>query len=288
MSQNTTINLAQLPKPNVIELLDFELILTALRADLLTRAPDLGDALDLESEPVTKLLEVFAYRELMVRQRINDAARAVMLPYASGADLDNLVALLGVMRLTDESDDRLRARAILAPETFSVAGPKLAYRYHAMSASSEIRDAAILSPEPGWVHIVVLAEPSDTHLNGVPSTQLLSAVDAAVSADDVRPLCDQVLVRAADVLAYQVNATLHMLPGPGSELARDAAATALSAYALDRFALGRHVTRTGIIAALHVPGVERITLTAPDVDLTCTLEQAARMTAVALTVEISA
>ncbi|MDO5641497.1 MAG: hypothetical protein Q4G26_03800 [Paracoccus sp. (in: a-proteobacteria)] len=43
------------------------------------RAPQLGPVLDLESEPLTKLLEVSAYREMVIHARINDAARAVML-----------------------------------------------------------------------------------------------------------------------------------------------------------------------------------------------------------------
>ena len=286
MSSN--INLSQLPEPEVVEALDFEVILAALRADLLARAPNLGDALDLESEPVTKLLEAFAYRELLLRQRINDAARAVMLPYASGTDLDNLVALLGVERLTDESDERLRARANLAPETFSIAGPRLAYRAHAMSASSAIRDVAVLSPEPGWVRIVVLAEPSVSHINGVPDANLLAAVQAVVNADHVRPLCDQVEVQAADILTYQVSATLHMLPGPGHELALSTARAAVSAYALERLALGRGVARTGLIAALHAPGVERVTLTQPAADLVCSVEQAAHLTAMTLAVETMA
>ncbi len=281
-----TIDFTQLPAPDVVEALDYESILAAILSDLGVRYPAF-DAL-VESDPAYKLLEVYAYRELLLRQRINDAALAVMLPYAKGADLDNLAALLGVQRLTDETDDRLRARAHMAPETFSIAGPRLAYRYHAMSASSAIRDAAVLSVEPGWVRIVVLAEPSSSHVNGVPSAALLSAVESAVSADDVRPLCDQVQVVAADVLTYQVSATLHMLSGPGHELAVSTATTAVSDYVLARFALGRAVTRTGLIAALHAPGVERVTLTQPSADLVCSVEQAARMIALTLTTEVIA
>ncbi|NUV25651.1 hypothetical protein MS6204_04603 [Escherichia coli] len=44
--------------------------------------------LELESEPATKLLQENAYRELLLRQRINEAAQAVMVAYAMGGDLD--------------------------------------------------------------------------------------------------------------------------------------------------------------------------------------------------------
>ncbi len=43
--------------------------------------------LELESEPATKLLQENAYRELLLRQRINEAAQAVMVAYAMGGDL---------------------------------------------------------------------------------------------------------------------------------------------------------------------------------------------------------
>jgi phage-related baseplate assembly protein len=36
----------------------------------------------------------------MLRQRINDAARAVMPAYAVKADLDHIAALFGITRLT--------------------------------------------------------------------------------------------------------------------------------------------------------------------------------------------
>ena len=88
----SVIDLSLLPAPAVVETLDYEAILSALKADLIARAPELAPALQLESEPLVKLLEVAAWRETVLRARINDAARAVMLPWATGADLDNLAA----------------------------------------------------------------------------------------------------------------------------------------------------------------------------------------------------
>ncbi|MDB0554564.1 baseplate assembly protein, partial [Ralstonia solanacearum] len=94
--------------------------------------------LALESEPVTKLLQENAYRELVWRQRVNDAARAVMLAFAEGDDLEQLAANFDVQRLTItpaddstvpptpavmEGDDSLRERAQEAFEGLSVAGP---------------------------------------------------------------------------------------------------------------------------------------------------------------------
>ncbi|MFH7191571.1 baseplate assembly protein, partial [Klebsiella pneumoniae] len=52
----------------------------------------------LESEPVVKMLQENVYRELLLRQRINEAARAVMVAYSGGDDLDNLGANNNVQR----------------------------------------------------------------------------------------------------------------------------------------------------------------------------------------------
>jgi phage-related baseplate assembly protein len=129
----TSVDLSRLPAPNVVEVIDFEVIRDDMLADLCERAPSF-DAL-VPSDPAYKLLEVAAYREMLIRQRVNDAAKAVMLAYAQRGDLDQLGALLGVERLildpgnpdagippTMESDEDFRRRIQLSPEGFSVAG----------------------------------------------------------------------------------------------------------------------------------------------------------------------
>lgn len=83
----STITLSQLPQPDVIEVLDFETILSERKAYFVSLYPAdqqaaIATTLSLESEPITKLLQENAYRELILRQRINDAAVANMLAWA--------------------------------------------------------------------------------------------------------------------------------------------------------------------------------------------------------------
>ena len=144
-----TIDLSQLPAPNVVEPLDYETLLAERKATLISLYPaDQQDAvartLTLESEPIVKLLQENAYRELILRQRINEAAKAVMVAYALDADLDQLGVNNGVTRLTIspadettipptpavmESNDDFRLRIASAFEGLSVAGPTGAYEY---------------------------------------------------------------------------------------------------------------------------------------------------------------
>src|SRR5690606_17245852 len=70
IATSTAVDLSRLPPPDVVQALDYETILAELQVDLAARLPDF-DAF-LESDPAIKLLEIVAYRELLLRQRVND------------------------------------------------------------------------------------------------------------------------------------------------------------------------------------------------------------------------
>lgn len=294
MSVFSAINLADLPAPDVVETLDYESILADLKADLVMRHPGLAEALSLESEPVVKLLEVVAYREIMLRQRVNDAARANMLAFSVGADLENLGALFGVSRgviqeanpstippvpAIVEDDTRLRTRIQLALEGFSTAGPVGAYTFWGLSASPDVKDVAVISPAPGQVEITVLSRIGD----GAPSGALIATVASALNADDVRPLTDQVIVKAASITAYSVEASLTLYDGPDSALVVAAANAAVATYVEDNHRLGRDITVSGLHAALHQSGVQNVVLAAPAASLVIAADTAAHCTSITIT-----
>lgn len=291
----TTVNLSQLPAPAVIEALEFEFIFAAMLADLQARDPAFTALV--ESDPAYKILQVAAYRELLLRARVNDAARAVMLAFATGADLDHLGANFGVSRLTVqpgdpaaippvpptlESDSELRERILLSLEGFTTAGSVGAYQYHALSASGEVKDVSVANPPlvPGQVNVAVLARTG----TGVPGAGLLATVQAALNAETVRPLCDTVQVEAADVVPYAITATLTTYPGAGQEAVLQAATTAAQAYAASMHRMGRDITRSGIFAALHQPGVQNVALAAPAADIVISWRQAPWCTGVNVTI----
>lgn len=288
-----TIDLTLLSAPDVVEQLDFETIFAAMLADLKERDP-MFTAL-VESDPAYKILEVCAYRELLIRARVNDAAKSVMLAYAAGSDLDHLAAAYGVERLlvdagdpdavppvdpTYEDDDALRRRVQLAPESWTCAGSSGAYRYHALSASAAVKDAIVQSPDPGEVLVTVLSTAGD----GTPSAELISAVDAALSDETVRPLTDLVTVQGAQIVTYNIEAALTLYTGPDAEVVRSRAEAAALSYAQSQHALGRDITLSGIFAALHQSGVQNVTLTAPAADLVIEPHQAPYCTAVTVTI----
>lgn len=285
IASSTAIDLSRLPAPQIVGQLDYVSILAALRADYLARYPVYSA--NVESDPVQKLLEVSAYRELILRAEFNLRAQGAMIAYATGADLDNLAALYAVTRLivtpadpdsgtpaVMEGDDALRRRVLLAPDSFSVAGPESAYVFHALSADGEVFDASATSPEPGVVVVTVLARPTEDAPDGAASPELVALVDAALSADTVRPLTDQVIVQSADITAFAVVATLYVFAGPDRALILQTAQDSLDAWLADNRRLGRDAPRSAMIAALHVGGVQRVILTSPAEDLVFDATQA--------------
>lgn len=276
MSAFTTVDLSRLPALDLIESIDYEAIVARMIADLRARDP-VFDAL-VESDPAFKQIEVDAYAEMLVRQRINEAARSVMLAYAKGTALDHIAAGHNVQRLlitpanpnvyppveaVYELDADLRRRVLLAWDGLSTAGPEGAYLFHALSAHPDVRDASAHSPTPGVVVVAIQSRSG----NGVAPPALLAAVEAALSADSVRPLTDDVQVRAAEVVEYRIEAVLELWDGPDAALVIAAANANLDTLIDQQQRLGIEIAVSAHVAALHVPGVRKVRLVSPVQDI---------------------
>ncbi|ALV92010.1 MULTISPECIES: baseplate assembly protein [Pantoea] len=295
-----TIDLSQLPAPDVVEVLDYETLLAERKSTLISLYPEdqqeaVARVLALESDPIVKVLQENAYREVILRQRINEAARAVMVAYAVDDDLDQLGANNGVTRLTItpaddtaippvaavmESDDDFRVRIAGAFEGLSVAGPSGAYEYHARSADGRVADASAISPSPAVVTVTILAREG----NGTAADDLLTVVDTALNDENVRPVADRVTVQSAVIINYEIEAELYLYPGPEAEPIRTASEAKLVAYIGTQKRLGRDIRLSALYAAMHVEGVQRVNLIKPVADVVLDKTQAAYCTGYTLSV----
>jgi phage-related baseplate assembly protein len=280
MGSFTPIDLSKLPAPDVIETLDFENLLSDYINDFVARNPNYSTLL--ESDPAIILMQVVAYREMLLRARINEAAKANMLAYATKGDLDNLAAFFGVERLIDETDERLRKRTQLALEGFSTAGPVGAYIFHSLSASNEVKSVSVKSPNPGEVLVTILSNIGD----GTVSQELIDTVLAKLNEDDIRPLTDLVSVQGAEIINYQVEAVITVYSGPSSAVVETEANDALQKFISDRHEIGRVIAISGIYDALHVDGVKKVELISPLADVETTNEQAPYCTNIQVSVVI--
>ena len=99
----------------------------------------------------------------------------------------------------------------------------------------------------------------------------------------IRPMGDLVDVRSATILPFGLAASLVTFAGPDITLVLAAARAKLDAYLAFNRRLGRDITTSGIIAALTVEGVHKVTLITPSADIACDLTEAAHCTAISVT-----
>lgn len=291
-----TVDLASLPAPEVVETIVFESLVDDIKADFVARYPAGADVIDLESEPVVKLIETFAYRELLLRARYNDEARALLLAWATGSDLDHLgatyyqearlvvtpanPATIPPTAAVMETDTDYRQRLALKPESWSTAGPRDAFKFHAISADGQIKDASVTSPQGGTTQIYVLTRTG----TGIPDATQLATVSGAVNGETVRPLSEEVLVSAPTIVNYTLGIALTLFAGPSTEVVRTAVETALQKFAADSHRLDTDIIRSAIDAAAHVAGVKKVTIASPAADVVCGPSQAPWCTGVTVTV----
>ena len=274
---DTFLDLDDLPKPGVVEELSFERLFRQKLETLLALDPSY-DAL-LESDPAIKLLEADAYDEMILRGRINDAARARLLAFAADGDLDQLAAFYGVTRLPGEVDDRLKLRVRLAIKGKSAAGTEAQYRFTAMTVSLDVSDAQVDSPAGGVVRVSVTSSVGD----GTPSAELLDVVRSAVTRRDVRAINDTVVVVAAEQVPVDVagNVWLNM---SAQQAVFDGLETALRAEFLAARAMGFNVAPTLITAMIQKQvGIQRVEISSPAAQIAIGNHQIPYLRTVALT-----
>ncbi|WP_295757385.1 baseplate J/gp47 family protein [uncultured Oscillibacter sp.] len=164
----------------------------------------------------------------------------------------------GADRATDEEYYELMRASM---DSYSCAGAKGGYIYFAKQVSTEIADVIAASPTPGVVKLYVLMKDGTQA-----GEEIKSAVLAACSADDVRPLTDLVTVEDAETAPYNVAFTYYTQKGTAksaSQIATDVQAAVDAYTAWQGGKLGRDVNPSHLTALLMDTGVKRVELAEP-------------------------
>ncbi|WP_341819733.1 baseplate J/gp47 family protein [Wolbachia endosymbiont (group A) of Brachyopa scutellaris] len=244
---------------NIVEKPNFEEIFSRMKEELVCRDETFSALV--ESDPAMKVLEVAAWRELLLRQRINEAVKGNLLKFATGEDLDNLAEFYGVERQKEEDDERFRKRIKAKIVGSSRCGSKEHYRYHALSADSRVKDALVESPIPGKVQISILSTELSTI--SIESEELLYIVRKRVTRDDIRVLTDTVTVIGCNITEIDIHSKMSISSVISKEEIKE---QFIKKFEASR-RLGWNVTRSWIIANLFVDGVENVELIEPKEDI---------------------
>ncbi|MEB3733442.1 baseplate J/gp47 family protein [Halopseudomonas pachastrellae] len=152
-----------------------------------------------------------AYRELHLRQRINESALATMLAFAEDADLDHIGARYNVERLvvdpgdasaippvpaTYEPNADFRRRIQLSFEALTTAGSTGSYIITRCLPAARCATHPPPSPAPTQVTVYVLSRTAD----GAPMSFCWPTWQAALNAEQVRPMTDLVNVLSASIV----------------------------------------------------------------------------------------
>lgn len=184
----------------------------------------------------------------------------LLSPLAYIEKVENIsVSFGGVDR---ESDERLRERIKEAPESFSNAGSRGAYRFWAMTAHQDIVDVAVISPSPGVVNIYPLTK------TGTPTEEILTLVTRMLNDEKIRPLTDQVNVLPPIRVDFSISANVTLFNFADSGTVQKKIDAKLSNYIIEmRSRLGKDIVRSQIIALINsIYGVYKTELISPLTD----------------------
>lgn len=185
-------------------------------------------------------------------------------PVAYVASVSNITATAGGAEIED--DTALTQRIYQATAGYSVAGPKDAYIYHAKRARADVDDVIVYSPAPDQVNVLFTLNDGS-----LPDDGALQAMTEALSADDVRPLTDQVTALAPEEVPYNIALTYYISSSDSPQAAaiQSAVMASVEAYKTWQRKIGRDVTPSKLIQLVMEAGAKRVAVTAPEhIDIT--------------------
>jgi phage-related baseplate assembly protein len=228
------------------------------------------DVEELEFDPILINQECCTYFELLLRDRVNQAARAVTLANAVSTDLDAIASRYpgGVPRVEGESDRRYRQRVWLSPNPLTPHGTAEGYQFWALSALPTVRDVTTIKIRPRLddnpiILVTCMMEGADP----IPTLEQLLVIRRYIIAESRLAMTDVISIAAPKLIKidYRIKVWLYPTVDEASTLAQ--LKTNLAALIEDQRWLGRDHTRAAIAGAAMIAGVQNIEVVSPAHDV---------------------
>lgn len=264
------------------------------------------DVENLEFDPIRILQECNAWFEVLLRDRINQAARAVTLAYSISTDLDAIASRYPVGPrldsdgdgIPDESDDRYRRRTQLSLNALSPHGVAGSYLFWALSADAGLKDASEVARE-GTGEVIItcmddLPKRSDeTDLQYAyrcivewdprPSVERLLAVRAYIFDEGRRGVTDIISVREPKPIDTSYRLKVWFYPPPDRDTLLQKLLDNLVLLINKQRWLGYDHTRMAIDAAVAEAGVHHCEILEPATDIFVDPTQCVRVDRIEIT-----
>ncbi len=159
----------------------------------------------------------------------------------------------------EETDEDLKERFSLAPESFSTAGPAEAYEYFAKSFSTLVQDVKADHNNPGEVLLTILLKDGE-----IPSQVFLDDIFEFLNDRKRRPLTDHLIVQGPSVVNYSIDVTYYISLESDAEATKLKVETAVADYALwQKEKIGRSLNPSELIRRMLEAGAVRVELLSP-------------------------
>ena len=284
---------ANLQPMQVLEQIDVESILAARMARLKQLwgfydppAAAQYDVEQLEFDPIKINQEASSYFELLLRDRVNQAARSITLAYAIGTDLDAIASRYpgGVPRLPNESDDRYRRRIWLSPNTLSPHGTAEAYEFWALTALPALRDVtairAVMHDYYPTILITCLKEPP---AEPKPTDEELVRIRAYIQSLSRQGLTDVISVNPPKIREIEYKILVWLYPGTAQDQVMTKIRNSLVTLLDNQYWLGHDHSLTAIHSACNFSGVHHVDVVEPTDDVMIPLDWLIRVTNLTVT-----
>lgn len=160
-----------------------------------------------------------------------------------------------------ETDDAFRERIREAPESFSCAGAEGAYEFFTKKASALISSVKVVSPKPG--DIVVYPGLAS---GKIAKEEILKLVQNALTDKTVRPLTDNVSVKAPTAKNYSIDLQYYIDSDNAyyADTIKTRVDEAVTDYIKWQSAkVGRDIIPSELIRRVMEAGAKRVTVTSP-------------------------
>jgi len=261
-------DMQELAESFAVEMLDYESILDECKSSLQEFVYQKGmantDVASLPiSDPMIKIMEVLAYRELHLRQRLNESVKSCSLQSAKLKDLESIYRIFSGGEILKPGKDVVGA-LFQDHRDYHTAGSEAAYKHHVLKAlrngtdtGTPIVDIHVVSQEEACVSITVLF---DAQISGAQRQEYLDAITRHLYDEDIRPIGQKVDIDDAYIKPYQIVAELGLDETPGTAQIVEKSRQDVKQYVDGRYRLGKDIYRSGLLSALHQPGVRYIIL----------------------------
>lgn len=161
----------------------------------------------------------------------------------------------------EEKDAAYYNRMRESEESYTTAGSRGSYIYHAKKVSSQISDVSAESPQPGVADIRIML-----HNGELPDTELIDKVREYLSEDDIRPMTEKVLVAAPDTVEFNIDIKYFVSKEKEASTndIKQAVALAVENYVLWQTSkMGRDINPSYFNAMLMESGIKRVEIASP-------------------------